>query len=563
MWMQRDAGCLTDGAIAYNSSSRIEPKRGHQWLMDATESEPFCNKKHAMENLNSRPISGISNMNVSPWENPSNFQSVSGQFSDRLFGSESIRTMNLVDRTMPTFGAEVLNMGRKGYDDQFRNDSSAGLSMSHSMEDPASCLNYGGIRKVKVNQVQDSDNGMSVAIEQPHSRVHDSHISMGSVYSKCENTISLSSNYDNGTENSMSVGPAFNKSGNSFISMGHIFNKGDGSFISMGQNYHKEDGILSMGQSFDKVDGNFITMGSTYEKEDGNIMSIGAAYGKGPENFIPMGPTFSKANESYDKMNDSIMTMGQAYSKADNNMVSMGLTYDKGDSSILSMGQKHHKVESNTISFGGFQDEPDANPTDRVISCYDLLMSQHSAQASEAVGQKDLVDSNADPSSLSVLKPDNGPKNKELKTSKKVVPNNFPSNVKSLLSTGILDEVPVKYVSWSREKNLQGIIKGTAYLCGCKECGFSKSLNAYEFERHAGCKTKHPNNHIYFENGKTIYAVVQELKNTPQEKLFEAIQTVTGSPINQKNFRIWKASYQAATRELQRIYGKDEIIMPL
>jgi ribonuclease I len=65
-------------------------------------------------------------------------------------------------------------------------------------------------------------------------------------------------------------------------------------------------------------------------------------------------------------------------------------------------------------------------------------------------------------------------------------------------------------------------------------------LNAYEFERHANCKTKHPNNHIYFENGKTIYAVVQELKNTPQEMLFNAIETVTGSAINQKNFLSWK-----------------------
>ena len=130
-----------------------------------------------------------------------------------------------------------------------------------------------------------------------------------------------------------------------------------------------------------------------------------------------------------------------------------------------------------------------------------------------------------------------------------------------------------------------------------------QALNAYEFERHAGAKTKHPNNHIYFENGKTIYAVVQELKNTPQEMLFDSIQNVTGSTINQKNFRIWKgdeslvclvvkkldrqcilalvvmlyihiydaifsfsfplsASYQAATRELQRIYGKDEVIIP-
>lgn len=128
-----------------------------------------------------------------------------------------------------------------------------------------------------------------------------------------------------------------------------------------------------------------------------------------------------------------------------------------------------------------------------------------------------------------------------------------------------------------------------------------QTINAYEFERHAGCKTKHPNNHIFFENGKTIYAVVQELKSTPQEMLFDVIQNVTGSAVNQKNFNAWKgehicffiqdlecyipknddneykfvtlspffvwyifisASYQAATRELQRIYGKDDLVVP-
>lgn len=67
-----------------------------------------------------------------------------------------------------------------------------------------------------------------------------------------------------------------------------------------------------------------------------------------------------------------------------------------------------------------------------------------------------------------------------------------------------------------------------------------KMLNAYEFERHAGCKTKHPNNHIYFENGKTIYQIVQELRSTPESLLFDTIQTIFGAPINQKSFRIWK-----------------------
>lgn len=67
-----------------------------------------------------------------------------------------------------------------------------------------------------------------------------------------------------------------------------------------------------------------------------------------------------------------------------------------------------------------------------------------------------------------------------------------------------------------------------------------QALNAYEFERHAGCKSKHPNNHIYFENGKTIYQIVQELKSTPESLLFDTIQTICGAPINQKAFRNWK-----------------------
>lgn len=41
--------------------------------------------------------------------------------------------------------------------------------------------------------------------------------------------------------------------------------------------------------------------------------------------------------------------------------------------------------------------------------------------------------------------------NMELKMSKKLVPNNYPTNVKKLLSTGILDGARVKYISFSPE----------------------------------------------------------------------------------------------------------------
>ncbi|RAL54845.1 hypothetical protein DM860_013541 [Cuscuta australis] len=123
---------------------------------------------------------------------------------------------------------------------------------------------------------------------------------------------------------------------------------------------------------------------------------------------------------------------------------------------------------------------------------------------------------------------------------RKTSPQSFPANVKNLLSTGIFEGVPVKYVSWSREKTLKGIIKGTNYLCGCDRCEMKTRVSAFEFERHAGCDTKHPNSHIFFPNGKSIYSVVQELKGIPRESLFHAIKTATGTPINIKNFLAWK-----------------------
>ncbi|KAF5180591.1 hypothetical protein FRX31_029822, partial [Thalictrum thalictroides] len=45
-----------------------------------------------------------------------------------------------------------LDIGRRGIEDQYGNDAFIALSMSNAMEDPGSCLTYGGIRKVKVNQ---------------------------------------------------------------------------------------------------------------------------------------------------------------------------------------------------------------------------------------------------------------------------------------------------------------------------------------------------------------------------------------------------------------------------
>nr|KYP74110.1 Chromodomain-helicase-DNA-binding protein 4 [Cajanus cajan] len=131
-------------------------------------------------------------------------------------------------------------------------------------------------------------------------------------------------------------------------------------------------------------------------------------------------------------------------------------------------------------------------------------------------------------------------RNMELKMSKKVVPSCYPTNVKKLLSTGILDGAIVKYIYNPGKVELQGVIEGGGYLCGCSMCNYSRVLSAYEFEQHAGAKTRHPNNHIFLENGRPIYSIIQEIKTAPLSILDEVIKNVAGSSVNEESFQVWK-----------------------
>ncbi|XP_031247597.1 uncharacterized protein LOC116126670 isoform X2 [Pistacia vera] len=455
-WMAKGPGHIADGDAAFDNPSRIEPKRPHQWFVSTGEAELFPNKKQAVQAPNDKSSVEISNANVPYWGNTSNFQSVPNQFIDRLLGSESARTVGFTERNLSPVGTD--DMRRKGIEEHFGEDASAGLSMSHAMED-SETFSYGGYRKVKVNQVKDSNNGM---------------------HPPKEHSLDIDSNND--------------------LSTAHAYNK--------------------------EIQSSYMTMGQAYNKED-----------------------------------DNVTLMGHTYSRGDVNIRSTGRTYGKVDDGAISFSDTYRKEDANIISFVGFDDEHDIIPVGQPISGYDPPYS--SVQTSEAASGKQLNASNVNAFAavprVAKSKLESVSKNKlELKSSRKEAPNSFPSNVRSLISTGMLDGVPVKYVSLSREE-LRGVIKGSGYLCGCQLCNYNKVLNAYEFERHAGCKTKHPNNHIYFENGKTIYQIVQELRSTPESLLFDTIQTVFGAPINQKSFRIWKESFQAATRELQRIYGKEEL----
>ncbi|KAI4334498.1 hypothetical protein L6164_019181 [Bauhinia variegata] len=459
-WMVRGTGHINDRETSFDNPSKIELKRSHEWFDDTAEVDFFPNKKQAMEDPNGKSSSGIPNANFSPWENNPTFQSVPTQYIGRLFGSDT-RSVNFMDKST-SFDAVADSSARtKIINNHYGEDASFGLSISHSVEDSEACLTFGGIKRVKVGRVKDSD-----GVQAPE-------------------------------------GLNFSRQSNGDIH----------------QVYNRE------------VETSSVTLGQAFNNDDDGV---------------------------------SLMGHSHTYNRGDAHVISQGATYIKGNDSVISIDDSYNKEDTNIISFGGFPDEQDIIPVGRSARDYDPIYSQSSVQVSKTAPEKefDASNSNAAVSSplAAKLKSESAPKYMKPEFKKKESPNSFPSNVRSLISTGMLDGVPVKYVSVAREE-LRGIIKGSGYLCGCQSCNNTKVLNAYEFERHAACKTKHPNNHIYFENGKTIYQIVQELRNTPESSLFDTIQTVFGAPINQKAFRIWKESFQAATRELQRIYGKQELNM--
>ncbi|XWS53170.1 hypothetical protein CRYUN_Cryun11dG0134700 [Craigia yunnanensis] len=339
-WMAKGPAHVSDGDATFNNPSRIEPKRSHNWFVDA-EPQLFPNKKQAIKATNNESSSGISNSNVS------SFQSIPIQFIDRLFGPESERSINFSERNISPIEAD--NMRQKGIEDHFGEDASVGLSISHSIEDPETCFSYGGIRKVKVNQVKGSDNSMHDPKEHNFSRENNSGMSTIEAYNRVNES--------------------------SFISMGH-----------------------------------------SYDKEYDNVAVMGHTYNRG--------------------------TATPAYSKGDEIPISMGNTFGKEDANIL--------------SFGGFHEEHEIIPVGKPLSSFKPSYSQPSIPTSETASEKQLDASTAgavaSATHTAKLRPESASRTKpDFKSSKKEAPNSFPSNVRSLISTGMLDGVPVKYISLSRE----------------------------------------------------------------------------------------------------------------
>ncbi|KAF7818534.1 uncharacterized protein G2W53_023989 [Senna tora] len=513
--------------MTFDNSSKMESKRSHQWFMDGPEVDLLPSKKQAVEVSNNHLMTGMYSSNNHAWGDSSSFHSFNGQFAERLFDPDSAtRILSYETRNIPSLGAGKLNVGRKDNTEPFGSDSSFGLSITHAIDDNGVGINYSGIRKVKVSEVKDSENVVSIPPGHAYDMGVNDTMENAPAYKGVDNPISTSLTYNKGNENVVPMDDAYGRTYNNFIPMCQSYGKSNDSLL-VGQTYKEICNIMSMDKAFNKEGCNMISIAQAYKADDNSILR----------------------DSIFNKGDDGAASLTQACHNDGIDKLSVAHSYNRGESTI--------------ISFGGCDDDDNITPSGRLVSNYELLIGRPPTHKSEAMIENELVISNSDSLLSTALTSASGIGNvsqarEESKMSKKVSSNNFPSNVRSLLSTGMLDGVPVKYMAWSREE-LRGVIKGSGYLCSCPSCNYSKVINAYEFERHAGRKTKHPNNHIYFENGKTIYGIVQELRSTPQHMLFEVIQTITGSPINQKSFRIWKESFLAATRELQRIYGKEEM----
>ncbi|WOL14880.1 hypothetical protein Cni_G23661 [Canna indica] len=92
----------------------------------------------------------------------------------------------------------------------------------------------------------------------------------------------------------------------------------------------------------------------------------------------------------------------------------------------------------------------------------------------------------------------------------KYAPSCYISDVKSLLSTGILEGISVVYKK--DEGKLDGVISNLGYRCGCFSCKFSEVLSALAFEKHAGATSNNPNDYIFLKSGITMYKLVKNLK---------------------------------------------------
>nr|XP_043608976.1 uncharacterized protein LOC122580895 [Erigeron canadensis] len=149
----------------------------------------------------------------------------------------------------------------------------------------------------------------------------------------------------------------------------------------------------------------------------------------------------------------------------------------KANNNDLSIRHTLGKGENNIMSVGGFDDCLNINSSGRLVCNYDFLMRQLSFQRLEKNGLCAST-SNLLFSGVKVITP--GPRFPVMLLHRERNKN----WLKRFLQTIFLQLLVVCY-----QLELCDVIKGASYLCCCRSCTFSKAINAYEFERHAGCNS--------------------------------------------------------------------------
>ncbi|KAF5819792.1 putative histone acetyltransferase chromatin regulator PHD family [Helianthus annuus] len=136
---------------------------------------------------------------------------------------------------------------------------------------------------------------------------------------------------------------------------------------------------------------------------------------------------------------------------------------------------------------------------------------------------------------ISSVENENGEEEKKLK---KAVMKRFPTKLKELLETGLLEGSPVRYVRGSKvklvEKGLPGVIKGSGILCFCDTCGGKEVVTPNQFELHAGSANKRPPEYIYLDNGNTLREVLNMCKSAPLDVMEEIILRAIGCSSKEK-----------------------------
>ncbi|XP_050239000.1 uncharacterized protein LOC126688368 isoform X2 [Mercurialis annua] len=127
----------------------------------------------------------------------------------------------------------------------------------------------------------------------------------------------------------------------------------------------------------------------------------------------------------------------------------------------------------------------------------------------------------------------------------------FPTKIKELLDSGILEGQPVKYMRGSKareagEAALPGIIRGSGILCFCSSCKGNEVVTPALFEMHAGSANKRPPEYIFLENGNTLRDVMNACKNASLDTFDEDVQLSIGSSSLKKSSFCLKCSLSKA-----------------